>query len=59
MTKAQRAAITSLREAGYAVTVMSPDDLQGVRPRDIENVMVREANEAVDDLKTYPEHHAA
>lgn len=53
MSDEQNKAIQSLRAQGYAVAVFSPDELQGVDKRDIENQMVREANEAIELLKPH------
>lgn len=59
MTDDQHKMIQELRAQGYAVSLMTPDELQGVKARDIENVMVREANEAVEILKPYPDTQVA
>lgn len=50
MTDLQLQAIAELRDAGYAVAVFSPDELEGLTPKSIENVCVNAANEAIEDL---------
>jgi len=44
-------AVGKLRDAGYAITLYSEEELQGVDPRAIETAMHREGNEAIDDLR--------
>lgn len=40
----------SLREHGYAVTVFSPSELQGVDPDELEDRLAELGNEVIDDL---------
>ena len=44
-------AIRSLRDAGYAVSVFNPDELQGADPSTVEDMMVQRGWDAIDTLK--------
>lgn len=50
MTPEQRAAIQSLRDAGYALTVYSPEELRGANPQAVENRVGELGNEVLDVL---------
>ena len=44
-------AIRSLRDAGCAVTVFTPDELDGADPTAVEDMMVQRGWDAIDTLK--------
>lgn len=44
-------AIDELRYQGYAVTVFNPEELSGVDPDEVEQIMVDKGNDAISLLK--------
>ena len=44
-------AIRALRDAGCAVTVFTPDELDGADPTAVEDMMVQRGWDAIDTLK--------
>ena len=50
MSKEDWAVIRKFREAGYALTIFSPQELRGASTRDFENRMVELGWEVVDSL---------
>lgn len=50
MTPEQKAAIDSLRDAGYALTVYTPEELRGADAKAVENRVCELGNEAIDVL---------
>ena len=50
MTKEDWDVIKKFREAGYALTIFSPEELRGASTRDFENRMVELGWEVVDSL---------
>lgn len=44
-------AIRTLRDAGYAVAVFSPEELDGVSIQSVENAMVSNGSDAIEELK--------
>lgn len=50
MSKEDWAVIKKFREAGYALTIFSPQELRGASTRDFENRMVELGWEVVDSL---------
>ena len=50
MTKEDWDVIKKFREAGYALTIFSPEELRGASTRDFENRMVVLGWEVVDSL---------
>jgi hypothetical protein len=44
-------ALKSLRQKGYAVVVFNPEELQGVKPRYVEDELVNQAWVIIDALK--------
>ena len=50
MSKEDWAVIRKFREAGYALTIFSPEELRGASTRDFENRMVELGWEVVDSL---------
>lgn len=52
MTKEDWDVIKKFREAGYALTIFSPEELRGASTRDFENRMVELGWEVVDSLAT-------
>lgn len=54
MTKEEADAIRSLRERGYAVAVLNPDDIRGIDPVEIQDLMIKEADDAVRLLAPMP-----
>ena len=44
-------AILTLRDAGYAVSVFTPDELEGADPSKVEYIMVERGWDAIDTLK--------
>ena len=55
MTKKDWAVIKKFREAGYALTIFSPEELRGASTRDFENRMVELGWEVVDSLASEPD----
>lgn len=51
MTPQQISIIKSLREAGYALTIFSPDELLGVNPKDVEGRLAELGNKVIEDLE--------
>jgi len=51
MTEEQRKIINELRGEGYAITVFTPEELEGVESRRIEDCMCERAWSAIEDLK--------
>ena len=52
MTKKDWDVIKKFREAGYALTIFSPEELRGASTSDFENRMVELGWEVVDSLAT-------
>jgi|688.fasta_scaffold228554_2 hypothetical protein len=50
MTKEDWDVIKKFRQAGYALTIFSPEELRGASTRDFENRMVELGWEVVDSL---------
>jgi len=50
MTIAQKNAINELREAGYAVVVMSPEELGTATPKRVESRTVELMTEVIEEL---------
>ena len=55
MTKEDWEVIRKFREAGYALTIFSPEELRGASTRDFENRMVELGWEVVDSLASEPD----
>lgn len=50
ITKEQHDTIRELRDCGCAVTIFQPEEMKGVDPQMIEEVLVVEGNNAIDEL---------
>lgn len=48
----QKAVIDELRKEGYAVAIFYPFEVGNASTRDLEDVLIREGNEALEILKT-------
>jgi hypothetical protein len=46
-------AVKAIREKGYAVVIFNPEELQGVKPRSIEDDLVLRGWESIDALKGF------
>ena len=42
--------IREIRSLGYAVTIFTPEELRGVDPRNVEEILVERGNDAIADL---------
>jgi hypothetical protein len=51
VTRAEAGALKALRHKGYAVVIFDPEELQGVKPRYVEDALVTEAWVIIDALK--------
>jgi len=51
MTEHQRYIIQQLRAKGYAIAIFSPEELERVSSREIEDNMVMGGNEALSNLR--------
>jgi hypothetical protein len=51
MNNVAQNSIDSLRNAGYAVTIFYPEELNGVDPRQLENRLVELGTECIQDLR--------
>lgn len=53
MNDKQQETIRELRHAGFAVIVWTPEELDGVDPRDVEDTSIEAGHEAINALKEY------
>ena len=51
MTEHQRHIIQQLRNEGYAIAIFSPEELERVDVRQLEQIMVNDGNEAISILR--------
>lgn len=55
MTPSQLEALRELHEAGYAVCIFTPDELDGASPRLVADIMCERGWEAIEFLKPVTE----
>lgn len=51
VTSSEAGVLKTLRSKGYAVVIFDPEELQGVKPRSVEDALVTEAWVIIDALK--------
>jgi hypothetical protein len=51
ITSEEAGILKALRHRGYAVVIFDPEELQGVKPRSVEEALVTEAWVVIDALK--------
>jgi hypothetical protein len=51
MTKDQKEAVNTLRDAGYLVIIWAPDELGDVDASHIEDVLIERGNDMIEQLK--------
>ena len=51
VTRGEADVLKTLRHKGYAVVIFDPEELQGVKPRSVEEALVTEAWVVIDALK--------
>jgi hypothetical protein len=53
VTSEEAGVLKALRHKGYAVVIFDPEELQGVKPRYVEDELVNQAWGIIDALKDY------
>lgn len=49
LTPARTRTVDELRAAGFVVVIFSPEEMRGMRPKDLESFLVQMGNEAISD----------